>query len=167
MVIISYIFNNFKHFNLIRVKGLLEANFESISKFSATALAKRRFALPIAPQISIYPNTYWRCERERLNIRHNVCYYLPNFAVTLSSMRHKSTKNIVNLKILQRKKKEMRKNYPRFTLRVSPSTLEKLAYIAEYHGRTKNKEIEFILKKQITEFERLYGIIETESDDLD
>ena len=61
----------------------------------------------------------------------------------------------------------MRKNYPRFTLRVSPSTLEKLAYIAEYHGRTKNKEIEFILKKQITEFERLYGLIETELDDLD
>ena len=39
--------------------------------------------------------------------------------------------------------------------------LEKVAYIAEYHGRTKNKEIEYILKKQIAEFERLYGKIET------
>ena len=55
----------------------------------------------------------------------------------------------------------MRRNYPRFTLRVPAAMLEKVAYIAEYHGRTKNKEIEFILKKQIAEFERLYGVIET------
>lgn len=61
----------------------------------------------------------------------------------------------------------MRKNYPRFTLRVSSITLEKLAYIADYHGRTKNKEIEFILKKQIMEFERLYGVIDTKDDDLE
>lgn len=55
----------------------------------------------------------------------------------------------------------MRKDYPRFTLRVPAEMLEKLAYMADYHGRTKNKEIEFILKKQIYEFERLYGTIET------
>lgn len=61
----------------------------------------------------------------------------------------------------------MRKNYPRFTLRVPASMLEKVAYIADYHGRTKNKEIEFILKKQIAEFERLYGIIETSDNDED
>lgn len=61
----------------------------------------------------------------------------------------------------------MRKNYPRFTLRISAAMLEKLAYIADYHGRTKNKEIEFILKKQISEFERLYGIIETSHDNDD
>ena len=61
----------------------------------------------------------------------------------------------------------MRKNYPRFTLRVSSTMLEKLAYIADYHVRTKNKEIEYILKKQIAEFERLYGHITTsiESDE--
>lgn len=59
----------------------------------------------------------------------------------------------------------MRKNYPRFTLRVSATMLEKIAYIAEYHGRTKNKEIEFILKKQISEFERLYGEIKTTSEE--
>ncbi len=58
----------------------------------------------------------------------------------------------------------MRKNYPRFTLRVSAGLLEKLSFIAEYHGRTKNKEIEYILKKQVSEFERLYGMIETKSD---
>lgn len=55
----------------------------------------------------------------------------------------------------------MRRDYPRFTLRIPAVMLEKLAYMAEYHGRTKNKEIEFILKKQIYEFERLYGTIET------
>ena len=61
----------------------------------------------------------------------------------------------------------MRKDYPRFTLRISKEMLEKIGYIAEYHGRTKNKEIEYFLKKQVSEFERLYGTIETknESDD--
>ena len=61
----------------------------------------------------------------------------------------------------------MRKNYPRFTLRIPSSMLEKIAYIADYHGRTKNKEIEFILKKQISEFERLYGTIEITNDSDD
>ena len=59
----------------------------------------------------------------------------------------------------------MRKNYPRFTLRISAAMLEKIAFIAEYHGRTKNKQIENILKKQIAEFERLYGRIETKAND--
>lgn len=61
----------------------------------------------------------------------------------------------------------MRKNYPRFTLRVSAVMLEKLAYMADYHGRTKNKQIEYILKRQIAEFERLYGVIETSNSDED
>lgn len=61
----------------------------------------------------------------------------------------------------------MRKNYPSFTLRVSRATLDKIAYMAEYHGRTKNKEIETILLKQIGEFERLYGAIQVDSEDED
>lgn len=61
----------------------------------------------------------------------------------------------------------MKKKYPNFTLRISRSTLDKLAYIADYHGRTKNKEIENILKRQIGEFERLYGVINVDNEDED
>ena len=41
----------------------------------------------------------------------------------------------------------MKDNLPRYTLRVSQLLLDKLAYIAEYEGRTKNKEIEQLIKR--------------------
>lgn len=50
-------------------------------------------------------------------------------------------------------------NLPRYTLRVSQELLEKLAYIAEYEGRTKNREIEQLIKKRIAEFEASHGPI--------
>lgn len=53
----------------------------------------------------------------------------------------------------------MKDNLPRYTLRVSASLLEKLAYIASYEGRTKNKEIEQLIKKRIAEFEAEHGTI--------
>lgn len=49
---------------------------------------------------------------------------------------------------------------PRYTLRVSQVLLDKIAYIAEYEGRTKNKEIEQLIKKRINEFEKEHGKIE-------
>lgn len=55
----------------------------------------------------------------------------------------------------------MKDNLPRYTLRVSQVLLDKLAYIAEYEGRTKNKELEQLIKKRITEFEAEHGTIET------
>ena len=54
----------------------------------------------------------------------------------------------------------MKDNLPRYTLRVSQLLLDKLAYIAEYEGRTKNKEIEQLIKKRIPEFEEPHGDIE-------
>lgn len=54
----------------------------------------------------------------------------------------------------------MKDNLPRYTLRVSQLLLDKLAYIAEYEGRTKNKEIEQLIKKRIAEFEEAHGEIE-------
>ena len=36
----------------------------------------------------------------------------------------------------------MNNQFSRFTLRVKPELLEKLGYIAEFEGRTKNKELE-------------------------
>ena len=47
----------------------------------------------------------------------------------------------------------------RFTLRISPVLMEKLAYVAEFEGRTKNKEIEQLIKKRISEFEQEHGKI--------
>ena len=51
---------------------------------------------------------------------------------------------------------------PRYTLRVSKELLDKLAYIAEYEGRTKNKELEQLIKKRIAEFENLHGEIQSD-----
>ena len=44
-------------------------------------------------------------------------------------------------------------NLPRYTLRIPQELLDKLGYIAEYEGRTKNREIEQLIKKRIAEFE--------------
>lgn len=49
----------------------------------------------------------------------------------------------------------------RFTLRVDPELLEKLGYIAEYEGRTKNRELEQMIKKRIAAFEAEHGKIPT------
>ena len=53
----------------------------------------------------------------------------------------------------------MKDNLPRFTLRINKVLLDKLAYISEFEGRTKNKEIEQLIKKRITEFEASHGKI--------
>ena len=54
----------------------------------------------------------------------------------------------------------MKDNLPRYTLRVSQVWLDKLAFIAEFEGRTKNKEIEQLIKRRIAEFEKENGTIE-------
>ena len=54
----------------------------------------------------------------------------------------------------------MKDNLPRYTLRVSQVLLDKLAFIAEFEGRTKNKEIEQLIKRRIAEFEKENGTIE-------
>lgn len=55
----------------------------------------------------------------------------------------------------------MDKNLARFTLRVEKRLLDKLAYVAAYEGRTKNKEIEQLIKRRIAEFETEHGPVET------
>ena len=49
----------------------------------------------------------------------------------------------------------------RYTMRIDRDLLEKFGYIAEYEGRTKNKELEQLIKKRIAEFESEHGTIET------
>lgn len=54
----------------------------------------------------------------------------------------------------------MKEKKPRYTLRISREMLDKIGYIAEFDGRTKNKEIEQLIKKRIAEFEEIYGVVE-------
>ncbi len=56
----------------------------------------------------------------------------------------------------------MKDNLPRYTLRINQILLEKLEYIARYNGRSKNKEIEMLIRQHIREFERENGKIELE-----
>lgn len=56
----------------------------------------------------------------------------------------------------------MKNEFPRYTLRVPQELLDKLGYIADYEGRTKNKEIEQLIKKRIAEFEAIHGEIQQE-----
>ena len=53
----------------------------------------------------------------------------------------------------------MKDEKSRYTLRVQPQLLNKLGYIAEYEGRTKNRELEQLIKKRIAEFEQEHGEI--------
>ena len=50
----------------------------------------------------------------------------------------------------------------RYTLRTDPVLLEKLGYIAEYEGRTKNRELEQMIKRRIAAFEQEHGEIPIE-----
>lgn len=61
----------------------------------------------------------------------------------------------------------MKDNLPRYTLRVPQVLLDKIAFIAKYEGRTKNKEIEQLIKRRIAEFEELHGTIETNKSEPD
>lgn len=55
----------------------------------------------------------------------------------------------------------MKDSLPRYTLRVPQLLLDKIGYIAAYEGRTKNKEIEQLMKRRIAEFEAEHGKIDT------
>ena len=46
----------------------------------------------------------------------------------------------------------------RYTLRVEKELLDKFGYIAEYEGRTKNRELEQMIKKRIRDFEKEHGL---------
>lgn len=60
----------------------------------------------------------------------------------------------------------MADNLSRYTLRISHILLDKLGYIAEYEGRTKNKELEQMIKKRISDFESKHGKIDLTKTEL-
>ena len=53
---------------------------------------------------------------------------------------------------------------PQYALRIPTSTMDKLKYIAEYNGRSANKEIEQLILRHIAAFEKEHG--EIQADDL-
>ena len=53
----------------------------------------------------------------------------------------------------------MKAKYPRFTLCVPQEYLDKLEYIAKYESRTKNGELEHMIRLRIQEFEKEHGTI--------
>ncbi len=53
----------------------------------------------------------------------------------------------------------MKKDYPRYTLRVSKEILFKISFVADFYGRSKNREMEYVIKKHIQDFEKKYGNI--------
>ncbi len=51
-----------------------------------------------------------------------------------------------------------------FTLRVDPILMDKLGFIAEYNGRTKNRELEQMIVHRIAAFEKDHGEITFEEE---
>lgn len=49
---------------------------------------------------------------------------------------------------------------PMVTLRTEQETIDKLKYIADFENRSDNKQLEFILKEYIKNFENEHGTIE-------
>lgn len=56
----------------------------------------------------------------------------------------------------------MGKNLERlFSFRCDETTIKKINYIASYNERDRNKEIKYLIKKEIARFEKEHGEIET------
>ena len=54
----------------------------------------------------------------------------------------------------------MPSNLPRLTVRLNPTQLEKLRYIAEYSARSASREVDFLIRKHIECFEKEHGPIQ-------
>lgn len=55
-------------------------------------------------------------------------------------------------------------NLVRYTLRVDKDLFKKFRYVAEYNGRSANKEIEQYMKKAVARFEQEVEKIPTENE---
>ncbi len=47
----------------------------------------------------------------------------------------------------------------KFTLRTESDLLQKFRYVADYNARSANRELEFLIKNHIAEFEKEHGKI--------
>ena len=50
-------------------------------------------------------------------------------------------------------------NIAKFTVRTYGEILKKFRYVADYNGRSANRELEVLMKKHIAEFEKEHGKI--------
>ncbi|MDF2871888.1 MAG: Arc family DNA-binding protein [Anaerocolumna sp.] len=55
----------------------------------------------------------------------------------------------------------MRSELSKFTLRTDAELLKKFRFVADYNGRSANREIEVLMKKHVDEFEKKNGKIIT------
>lgn len=53
---------------------------------------------------------------------------------------------------------------PHFAIRIPKELLQKLKYIAGYNARSANKEIEFLVRKHVEQFEKEHGTIKVDMD---
>lgn len=53
---------------------------------------------------------------------------------------------------------------PHFAIRIPVELLTKLKYVADFNGRSANKEIEQLIKDHVTSFEKIHGDIVAESE---
>lgn len=56
----------------------------------------------------------------------------------------------------------MKKEEAKFTVRLNPDTAKKLVFVADYYGRSQNRQIDWLVKQCIAEFEKEHGKIELE-----
>jgi len=52
----------------------------------------------------------------------------------------------------------------RFTLRIDGELFSKFRYVADYEGRSANRELEYYIKRRVARFEQEHGAIENEED---
>ncbi len=53
----------------------------------------------------------------------------------------------------------MQSDLSKFTLRIDPELLKKFRFVADYNARSANRELEVLMKKHVTEFEKKHGKI--------
>lgn len=58
----------------------------------------------------------------------------------------------------------MRTKLSKYTLRTESDILKKFKSVAEYNGRSANRELEILMKKHIQNFEQEHGQIEIDLD---
>jgi hypothetical protein len=54
---------------------------------------------------------------------------------------------------------------PHFALRTSRQLMNKFKYVAEYNGRSANKELEQLVKQHVGQFEQAHGVIPLRDDE--
>ena len=56
-----------------------------------------------------------------------------------------------------------KKELKHLTVRIDPELLKKFSYVADFHGRSANKEVLELIKKDIQNHEEKFGMIDIEN----